>query len=116
YSYERQAISGLGYCAIATLISKIRVHRRMPWRYASMFSTVLGSLFMKWSRLNDARLQAVSSKNIYSEQGLEPLIRPSARQVCHSFIVVSNCTPGSALAQAALPMRSHRSRAGSVLL
>src|SRR5205814_5697719 len=49
-------------------------------------------------------------------QGLEPLIGPSLGHVCHSLIVVSYCTPGSALAQAALPMRSQSSRALSVLL
>src|SRR5436190_22544893 len=51
-----------------------------------------------------------------TQHGLLPLILPSARQVCHSLMVVSYCTPGSALAQAALPMRSHRLRAFMVLL
>ena len=36
------------------------------------------------------RLQAVSSRNMYSEQGLEPLILPPSGQVCHSLMVVSN--------------------------
>src|SRR5439155_17542130 len=81
-----------------------------------MSSTVLGSLLVKWRRLKDARLHAVSSRNMYSEHGLLAFMRPSLAQVCHSLIVVSYCTPGSALAQAALPMRSHSSRAGRVLL
>jgi hypothetical protein len=38
---------------------------------------------------------------MYSEHGLDALIRPEPGQVCHSLIVVSYCTPGSALAQAA---------------
>src|SRR5690606_4236066 len=67
------------------------------------------------TRLMLARLQAVSSKNMYSEHGLEALIRPPAGQVCHSLIVVSYCTPGSAHSHAARAIRSHRSRALTVL-
>src|SRR5258706_8304468 len=66
-------------------------------------------------RFREARLQAVSSRNIYSEQGLDALMRPLAGQVCHSLIVVSYCTPGSAQAQAAPPIFSHNSRALRVL-
>src|SRR2546423_4740268 len=81
-----------------------------------MSKMLSGPSVRKCIRLNDARLQAVSSRNIYSEQGLEPLIGPSFGQVCHWLTVVSYCTPGSALAHAALPMRSQSSRAFSVLL
>src|SRR5687767_662174 len=62
-------------------------------------------------RLMLARLQAVSSRNMYSLHGLLALMRPSAGQVCHSLMVVSYWSPGSALAQAALQMSSHSSRA-----
>ena len=55
----------------------------------------------KVSRLSEARLQAVSSRNMYSEHGLEARIGPEAGQVCQSLIVVWNCRPGSAQAQAA---------------
>ncbi len=48
-------------------------------------------------RLSEARLQAVSSRNMYSEHGLEALIRPEFGQVCHSLMVVSYWMPGSAL-------------------
>src|SRR5271163_3395808 len=58
-----------------------------------------------------ARLHAVSSRNMYSEQGLLALMRPSAGQVCHSLMVVSYCTPGSAHDQAANVIWSQRSRA-----
>src|SRR5437763_9235111 len=58
------------------------------------------SSFKKCARLIEARLHAVSSKNIYSEHGLLALMRPSAGHVCHSLIVVSYCKPGSALAHA----------------
>ncbi len=38
-------------------------------------------------------------------------MRPDCGQVCHSLMVVSNCTPGSAQAQAASEICSHKSRA-----
>ena len=40
-------------------------------------------------RLSEARLQAVSSMNMYSEQ-VDALISPPAGQVCQSLIVVWN--------------------------
>src|ERR1044072_6213073 len=67
------------------------------------------------SRFIDARLQAVSSRNMYSEHGLLPRIGPDAGQVCQSLTVVWYCRPGSAQAQAAWPIFSHSSRAFSVL-
>src|SRR5713101_6909243 len=67
------------------------------------------------SRLSEARLHAVSSKNMYSEHGLDARIGPEAGQVCQSLTVVWNCRPGSALAQAACPIFSHSARAFRVL-
>src|SRR5260370_2939499 len=52
---------------------------------------------------------------MYSEHGLEALIRPSAGQVCHSLMVVSNCRPGSAHDQAAKEISSQSSAARKVL-
>ncbi len=52
---------------------------------------------------------------MYSEHGLEALIRPEPGQVCHSLMVVSYWMPGSALAQAAPEIWSHSRRAGMVL-
>src|ERR1700694_4317352 len=66
------------------------------------------------SRLSEARLHAVSSRNMYSEQGLDARIGPDAGQVCQSLMVVWNCRPGSAQAQAASPIFSHNSRALTV--
>src|SRR2546428_372434 len=63
----------------------------------------------------EARLHAVSSRNMYSEHGFEARIGPEAGQVCQSFTVVWNCRPGSAEAQAAWPIFSHSSRALMVL-
>ena len=51
---------------------------------------------------------------MYSEQGFEPRIGPSAGQVCQSFTVSWNWMPGSAQAQAAWPTCSQRSRAFTV--
>src|SRR3979490_2284055 len=67
------------------------------------------------NRFIEARLQAVSSRNMYSEHGLLARIGPDAGQVCQSFTVVWYCRPGSAQAQAAWPIFSHRSRAFTVL-
>src|SRR5271157_3072705 len=65
-------------------------------------------------RFTLARLHAVSSRNMYSEHGLDALMRPEFGHVCHLLIVVSYCTPGSAQPQAASPTWRHRSFASSV--
>ena len=63
-----------------------------------------------------ARLQAVLSKNKYSEHGLDALICPPAGDVCHSLIVVLNCTPGSAHLHAASAILLHKSLALTVFI
>src|SRR3954452_19356576 len=65
-------------------------------------------------RLIDARLQAESSTCMYSEQGLDALIRPDAGHVCQSLMVVSYWTPGSAQRHAASEIWPSRSRASNV--
>src|SRR5262249_4806296 len=75
----------------------------------------LPSSLRKAIRLSEARLQAVSSRNMYSEQGFDALIGPAAGQVCQSLMVVWNWMPGSAQAQAAWPISSHKARAFTVL-
>src|SRR5262245_45685921 len=62
-------------------------------------------------RLIDDRLQAESSRNMYSEQGLLALIRSVFAQVCQSLIVLSYCTPGSAQPHALSQIIRHSSRA-----
>src|SRR5687768_5391412 len=64
-------------------------------------------------RLSEARLQAESSTCMYSEHGLDALIRPEFGQVCHSLIVVSYWTPGSAQRQAASAICCSNSRAST---
>src|SRR5215468_10180560 len=51
--------------------------------------------FTYFIRFSDARLQAVSSRNMYSEHGLLALMRAVVLQVCQRFTVVSYCMPGS---------------------
>src|SRR3954453_17779873 len=51
------------------------------------------------SRLKLARLQAELSRNMYSEHGLEALIRAVFLLVCQGLMVVSNCMPGSPQSQ-----------------
>src|SRR5262249_28584876 len=101
-----------GNCAISTAISSTTVQRRVACEKPTVSN--LPSARRNAIRFSDARLQAVSSRNMYSEQGFEALMRPEVGQVCHSLIVVSYCTPGSAHSQAASPIFSHSSRAGSV--
>src|SRR5919112_1958344 len=61
-----------------------------------------------------ARLQAESSRCMYSLHGLDPLMRPVLAAVCQRLMVVSYCMPGSAHSQAALAIDSMSSRAGMV--
>src|SRR6476619_2852370 len=90
------------------------VHRRQQCSNETV-SKVLSSGRRKFMRFSDARLQAVSSRNMYSEHGFEARIGPDFGQVCQSLMVVWNWMPGSAEAQAAWPIFSQRSRALSVL-
>src|SRR6185295_14759046 len=95
--------------AISTEISSTIVHSRTACSKPA--TSKLASSRRNAIRFREARLHAVSSRKLYSEHGLEALIRPLSGQVCQSLIVVSNCSPGSAEAQAAWPIRSHSSRA-----
>ena len=51
---------------------------------------------------------------MYSEHGLDAVIRPVSGLVCQSLIVSSYCRPGSAQAQAASLILRNRSRASTV--
>src|SRR2546421_2819046 len=66
-------------------------------------------------RLTEARLHAESSTCMYSEHGLDALIRPEFGDVCHWLMVVSYWTPGSAQRQAASAISRISSRAGTAL-
>src|ERR1700693_2204076 len=62
-------------------------------------------------RFSEARLHAVSSRNMYSEQGFEALMRAVFLEVCHLLMVVSYCMPGSPHCQVASAILCMRSRA-----
>ena len=62
-------------------------------------------------RFSEARLQAESSRYMYSLQGFEALMRAVPADVCQALTVVSNCSPGSPHCQAASAMSRQRSRA-----
>src|SRR6185369_4032215 len=83
--------------------------RQAAWKRSA--SNVPSSALRNFIRLMLARLQAVSSRNIYSLHGLLALIRPLLGQVCHLLIVVSYCTPGSPQCQAHSAMRVSSVRA-----
>src|SRR6478752_7851683 len=53
------------------------------------------SAVLNFIKFNEARLQAVLSRKRYSLHGLVEFCRPVPLQVCHLWIVVSNCIPGS---------------------
>ncbi len=65
-------------------------------------------------RFSDARLHALSSMDMYSEHGLDALIRPVFGSVCQPLIVVSYWTPGSAHSHAASAIWRSTSRASFV--
>src|SRR5262249_41935296 len=67
------------------------------------------------SKFMEARLHAVSSRNMYSEHGLLARIGPETGQVCQSFTAVWYCNPGSGQAQAGEASFSHSARGLSVL-
>ena len=77
-----------GNWAISTEISSVIVHSRTACSKAG--TSKVPSALAKGIRLSEARLHAVSSRNMYSEHGLEALMRPLSGQVCHSLMVVSN--------------------------
>src|SRR5580698_7459118 len=62
-------------------------------RYRSTLKRPSGS--WNFLRFRLERLQAVSSRNMYSEHGFDALIGPEFEHVCQRLIVVSYCTPGS---------------------
>src|ERR671913_2249340 len=77
---------------------------------ASKVSSSLRNL----SRFSEARLHEELSRLMYSEHGLDAVMRPVSGLVCQSLIVSSYCRPGSAQAQAASLILRNRSRASTV--
>src|SRR3954463_5535474 len=67
-----------------------------------------------FSRLSEARLHELLSSDMYSEHGLDAVIRPVSGLVCQSLIVSSYWMPGSAHSHAALAILPNSSRASTV--
>src|SRR4029079_19132369 len=61
-----------------------------------------------------ARLQDELSSDMYSEHGLDAVIRPVSGLVCQSLMVSSYCRPGSAHSHAATAIWRHSWRASTV--
>src|SRR5258706_12414354 len=83
------------------------------WRKAST-SNSPSTGWRNFIRFSDARLQAVSSRNMYSLHGFDALMRAVLEHVCQALTVLSNCSPGSPHCQAASEMSRNSWRAGIV--
>src|SRR3954469_3142027 len=78
-------------------------------RSASKVSSSLRNL----SRLSEARLHEELSSDMYSEHGLDAVIRPVSGLVCQSLMVSSYWSPGSAHSHAAWLILRNSSRAST---
>src|ERR1700683_4150843 len=91
------------------MISIAVVTTPIAWREAGVSNWPPG--VRNFIRLNEARLQAELSRNMYSEQGFDALMRAVFFEVCHLLMVVSNCRPGSPQSQVASAILRMISRA-----
>src|SRR6476619_1505009 len=69
--------------------------------FANVGASNVSSSRRNFSRFSDARLQDELSSDMYSEHGLDAVIRPVSGQVCQSLMVSSYWMPGSAHSHAA---------------
>src|SRR4051812_46617005 len=92
--------------SIAVMISSTAFTNRLV-------SKLLSSL-RNFIRLSDARLQEVLSRLMYSEHGLDAVMRPVSGLVCQSLIVSSYWMPGSAHSHAACATLRKRPLASTV--
>src|SRR3954462_15158985 len=74
------------------------------------------SALRNFIRLSEARLQDESSSDMYSEHGLDAVIRPVSGLVCQSLMVSSYCRPGSAHSHAAWAMSRNSFFASTVAM
>src|SRR3954451_1333672 len=82
--------------------------------FANSSPSKVSSSRRNFSRLSDARLHELLSSDMYSEHGLDAVIRPVSGVVCQSLIVSSYCRPGSAHSHAAVLIWRNSSRASTV--
>src|SRR5688572_12303120 len=81
---------------------------------ANRSASKVSSSLRNFSRFSEARLHEELSSDMYSEHGLDAVIRPVSGLVCQSLIVSSYCRPGSAHSQAAVAILRNSSRASTV--
>src|SRR6476660_1079878 len=81
--------------------------------FAKSAASKVSSSLRNFSRLSDARLHEELSSDMYSEQGLDAVMRPVSGLVCQSLIVSSYCRPGSAHSHAATAILRNSSRAST---
>src|SRR5690348_3724477 len=82
--------------------------------FAKSSPSKVSSSLRNFSRLSDARLHEELSSDMYSEHGLDAVMRPVSGLVCQSLMVSSYWRPGSAHSHAALAILWNRSRASTV--
>src|SRR6476659_3042634 len=80
---------------------------------ANSGASKVSSSLRNFSRFSEARLHEELSRDMYSEHGLDAVIRPVSGLVCQSLIVSSYCRPGSAHSHAAWLILRNRSRAST---
>src|SRR5712672_736220 len=107
-------MDSVGYPALSTRISCAVIITSTAWRYAGTSNSPFD--LRNFIRLSDDRLQAESSRNMYSLHGLLALMRSVFFDVCHLLIVVSYCMPGSPHHQVASAILFIRSRALTVFI
>src|SRR5688500_3577131 len=91
--------------SIAVMISSTALVKRSASKVSSSRRN-----FMRFS---DARLHEELSRLMYSEHGLDAVMRPVSGLVCQSLMVSSYCRPGSAHSHAALLILRNSSRAST---
>ncbi len=81
---------------------------------ANLTASKVSSSRRNFSRLSEARLHEELSSDMYSEHGLDAVIRPVSGLVCQSLMVPSYWRPGSAHSHAAWLIFLNSSRASTV--
>src|SRR3954449_6802261 len=92
--------------SIAVMMNSTALAKSSPSKVSSSLRNL--------SRLSDARLHEELSSDMYSEHGLDAVIRPVSGLVCQSLIVSSYCSPGSAHCHAASAILWNSARASTV--
>src|SRR6188768_2543465 len=82
--------------------------------FSNSTESKVSSSLRNLSRFSEARLHEELSSDMYSEHGLDAVIRPVSGFVCQSLIVSSYCRLGSAHSHAAVLILRNRSRASTV--